>query len=137
MVSPSALEQADVIQLQCRADQGVQAAQLTLAKRYEAGDGVPRDIKRAVTLYERASAAAAASTAVYAPAVRVGGHGQVLFLSNPGASPGLPEAQYRLGELFIEGRSIPQDRKRGRALIERAAKQGYALAMAALSTLKN
>ena len=61
----------------------------------------------------------------------------MLFLNNPNSGPGSAEAQYRLGRLLIEGRDVPQDLRRGRSLIERAAKQGYAPAMADLNKLVN
>lgn len=135
--STAATYQDSVAELQCGADQGIQRAQVALAKRYEAGDGVPRDIKRAIALYELASTSVPPTTAIYAPPVKVGGRGQMLFLNNSNAGPGSAEAQYRLGRLLIEGRDVPQDSRRGRSLIERAAKQRYAPALAEPSTSEN
>ncbi|TCM07474.1 Sel1 repeat-containing protein [Sphingomonas sp. PP-CC-3G-468] len=128
---------SSVAELQCGADLGIQNDQLALAKRYEAGEGVPRDIKRAIALYELASTSVQPNTAIYSPPVKAGGNGQMLFLSNSIVGPGSAEAQYRLGQLLIEGRDVPQNFKRGRSLVERAAKQGYAPAMAALNRLGN
>lgn len=128
---------ASIAELRCGADQGVQAAQVALAKRYEAGEGVPRDMKRAIALYELASTAVPPTTAIYSPPVKLGGRGQMLFIDNPNAGPGSAEAQYRLGRLLIEGRGVPQDLKRGRSLIERAAKQGYTPAAVEQSQLEN
>ena len=118
-----------VPELRCRADQGVQAAQVALAKRYETGDGVARDVARAVELYERAAISVPANTAIYSPPVKLGGSGRMLSLPNPNAGPGSAEAQYRLGRLLIEGRDVPRDVERGRSLIERAAKQDHAPAL--------
>lgn len=124
-----------IAELQCRADLGIQNDQLALAKRYEAGEGVPRDIKRAIVLYELASTSMPATTPIYSPPVKLGGSGQMLFLNNSIAGPGSAEAQYRLGRLLIEGRAVSQDLRRGESLIERAAKQGYPPAMAELKRL--
>lgn len=135
-LSSGATNQSSVAELQCGADQGIQAAQVALAKRYETGEDVPRDIRRAIALYELASKAVPSTTAIYSPPVKLGGSGQMLFLNNPNAGPGSAEAQYRLGRLLIEGRDVTQDSRRGRSLIERAAKQGYAPVVAEPGTLE-
>lgn len=49
----------------------------------------------------------------------------MIFLSNPNAGPGLAEAQYRLGRLYLEGRGVKKDSDRGNELIGKAASQGY------------
>ncbi|WP_082731709.1 MULTISPECIES: tetratricopeptide repeat protein [unclassified Sphingomonas] len=121
--------QASASVLHCAADQGNRSAQVELAKRYEMGEGVPRDVRKAVTLYERAARNIAPNTAIYSPPVRLGGRGQVLFIQNENAGPGLAEAQYRLGRLLLEGRGVPGNIRRGRSLIEQAAKQNYAPAI--------
>jgi len=117
--------QATVSQLQCAADLGMQSGIVELAKRYETGTGVQADLKRAVALYTRAAAAVQPTTAIYSPPVRVGGSGQMIFLPNSHAGPGSAEAQFRLGQMLIEGRGVPRDVERGRKLIERAAAQGF------------
>lgn len=123
--------QAGIAQLQCAADQNIAPAQVELAKRYEAGDRVPRDLARAIALYERAATAIPPTTAIYSPPVSLGGRGHMMFLANSNAGPGSAEAQYRLGRLLIQGLGVPKDVKRGTWLIERAAKQGYEPAMRA------
>lgn len=122
-------EPETVPELRCRADQGVQAAQVALGKRYETGDGVARDVARAVELYERAAISVPANTAIYSPPVKLGGSSRMLFVPNPNAGPGSAEAQYRLGRLLVDGAGVPRDVERGRSLIERAAKQGYVPAL--------
>jgi TPR repeat protein len=131
------LDQASIAELQCGADQGLQAAQVALGRLYEAGDRVPRDVALAAALYERAATSIPPTTAIYSPPVTVGGRGQMLFLNNPNGGPGSAEAQYRLGRLMIEGRGIALDPKRGRALIERSAMQGYAPAIDELGRSPN
>lgn len=135
LVMSDRLDQASVAELLCGADQGVSAAQVLLARRYEVGDRVPRDRRRAVALYERAAVAVPPMTAIYSPSVKLGGRGQMLFLNNANAGPGSAEAQYRLGRLLVEGQGVPRDPERGRSLIERSAKQGYAPAVAELNAL--
>lgn len=126
------MERSSVAELRCAADQGVTMAQVELAKRYEAGAEVTQDFKGAAVLYERAAAAAPPTTAIYSPPVTLGGRGRMLFLPNSNAGPGSAEAQYRLGRMMIEGRGVPKDLNRGRALLERSAKQGYQPALAEL-----
>lgn len=133
IVMTDRLAEASIPELRCGADQGSQAAQVLLARRFEMGDGVPRDVEHAVALYERAATAVPPTTAIYSPPVTLGGRGQMLFLNNSNAGPGSPEAQYRLGRLLIDGQLVPQDLERGRGLIERSAKQGYGPAIAELA----
>jgi TPR repeat protein len=56
-----------------------------------------------------------------------------MLVNNPGGQTGSPEARYRLGLMLIEGRGVPQDVRRGRQLIERAAWAGHAPAREWLS----
>ncbi len=127
--------QATVSQLQCAADLGMQNGIVELGKRYEAGIGVQTDLKRAVALYTRAAAAVPPTTAIYSPPVRVGGSGQMIFLPNSNSGPGSADAQFRLGQMLIEGRGVSRDVERGRKLIERAAAQGFSPAQRAAEEL--
>jgi TPR repeat protein len=120
-----AFRAASVAELQCAADQGKQAAQVALAKRFEFGIGTERDLPRAVSLYAQAARNALSTIAIYSPPVTVGGHGRVLLLNNPRAAPGSAEAQYRLGLLLIEGKGAQRNLKRGSALVAQAIRRGY------------
>jgi len=112
--------------LQCEADRADPTAMVALGLRYETGDGVPQDARRAAELYERAAADIPATTAVYSPPVRLGGNGQMLFLNNPNAGPGLAKAKFRLGLLYMNGSGVARNETRGRSLIETAAALGDA-----------
>ncbi|WP_404338980.1 tetratricopeptide repeat protein [Sphingomonas sp. MMS12-HWE2-04] len=102
---------------------------LELGKRYEEGLGVSQDPSRAAALYLKAATAIPATTPIYSPPVRRGGSGRVMFLTNPHAGPGLAEAKYRLGRLYLHGRGVKPNSDRGNALIREAASQGYAPAI--------
>lgn len=122
---PAASDDMSVAQLECVAKAGDKRAMLALGKRYEAGIGVGQDFARAARLYNRAATEIPGTIAVYSPPVRQGGRGQVIFVNNPNAGPGLAEAQYRLGRLYLDGRGVKKDSDRGNKLIRRAVSQGY------------
>lgn len=108
---------------QCRADAGDKHAQLLLGLRYEEGIGVKRDLSRAAALYRAAGTANPGVTYVYAPPVG-NAPGTVIPVSTGPAEPGLPEAQYRLGLMNLEGRGVRYNYKRGVGLIDQAAAAG-------------
>lgn len=85
-----------IASLQAAADQGVLAAELELARRYEEGDGLLQNFARAAEWYARA------------------------------AEAGSAEAANRLGRLHHAGLGVPQDLPRAIALLERAAESGRA-----------
>lgn len=60
---------------------------------------------------------------------------RAIQLYEQAARYGDPEAQYRLGMLFLEGENAPQDTRRGLSLVESAARQGYAPAERSLGLL--
>ncbi len=111
--------------LQCRADRGDTQAAVALGRRYELGDGVARDPRRAAQLYQAAATAIPKTTAIYAPPVRVGGRGQMLLIANPNAGAGSAAAQFYLGRMYLDGRGVEQDPKQGKLLVARAAAQGF------------
>lgn len=111
--------------LHCRAAQGAQDAELELARRYEEGEGVAADPAKAAALYARAAASAPVAAAIYMPPARIGGSGRVLRVDNPSTRNGLPEARFRLGRMLLDGRGVEPDPRRGRAMIEEAARGGH------------
>ena len=121
---------------QCRADAGDKHAQLLLGLRYEEGIGVKRDLSRAAALYRAAGTANPGIIYVYAPPVG-NAPGTVIPVSTGPAEPGLPEAQYRLGLMHLEGRGVRYNYKRGVGLIDPAAAAGYAPAIAKQQKLRN
>lgn len=114
---------SDVV-LTCQAALGNKGAQLALGKAYEMGDGVPLDIKRAARLYQAAARPTRGVTYVYSPAVGQA-RAQVLAIRTGEDQPGLPEAMYRLGLMYRDGRGVRQDQRRADALIAEAKAGGY------------
>lgn len=122
--------------IRCRAKHGVIAAQLALARAYEAGRGVPRDPRRAAKWYRRAAQPTIETnfTAPQAGPNAPYGH----TIPHPPATqlgPGNAEAQYRLGLLYLDGHGLARDRARARKWLERAARQGHVGARAKLAEL--
>jgi TPR repeat protein len=89
--SPAALE--------CAAAAGDKLAQLALGIRFETGDGVPRDLRRAEKLYARAARTDARPSYVYSPAVGKERYGRLIPIGPAAARPGLPEARRRFEAL--------------------------------------
>lgn len=73
-------------------------ALLDLARRYQQGQGVPKDLARAAGLYERA------------------------------AQLGNPDAQFALGNMYLLGEGVPRDDDWAFTWYRAAARQGHALA---------
>ena len=89
----------EVEQLRCAASAGDKHAQLALGIRYETGEGVPRDLKRAEEFYARAARAERRPAHVYSPAVGKERHGGVIPVGASIVTPGLGEARRRLEAL--------------------------------------
>lgn len=120
--------------LQCQAGLGDKLAQLHLAERLETGQGVAADPARAARLYRAASSYTSGMNFIYLAGVG-GKPGTVLPLRSGPDQPGLSEAQYRLGLMYLDGRGVRQDRRRARELIRKAAGAGYGPAKEALGRL--
>lgn len=121
--------------LQCRSARGDKLAQLELGKRYEEGLGVPATPKRAASLYAAAAADTSGTTYIYSPAVGRESAGRVIPMRMGPDRPGLPEAKYRLGRLYIEGRGVPLSVRKGMQLLQMAADAGSAEAGTLLGQL--
>lgn len=93
---PAAAQTDALAPLRAAAEQGVLAAELELARRYEAGDGLLQNFARAAEWYARA------------------------------AEAGSAQAANRLGRMHHAGLGVPQDLPRAIALLERAAESGEA-----------
>lgn len=81
------------------ASRGDKRAQLSLGERFEAGDGVPRDLGRAARLYAEAAIDEPGTQWVYSPRVGSGDVGRMIGLRGGLSSRGLPEARERLERL--------------------------------------
>lgn len=82
-----------------RAQAGNKQAQLALGTRFEAGIGVPLDIKRARKLYRLAATTTGGTIYVYVPPATRGGKGSVTPVNNGQRNEGLSEARERLRAL--------------------------------------
>ena len=85
--------------LECAAASGDKFAQLELGIRYETGEGVPRDLRRAERFYARAARDEPRSRYVYSAPVGDERYGRLIPISDGTAAPGLAEAQERLSRL--------------------------------------
>jgi TPR repeat protein len=121
--------------LQCRSSQGDKLAQLELGQRFEEGIHVARSAKQAARLYRAAAAATSGTTYVYSPPVGGERSGRVLPVRLGPATPGLPEAQFRLARLYLEGRGVRRDRGRAVRLLKSASRAGSPAAAALLDAL--
>lgn len=121
--------------LECSAAHGDKNAQFELGRRLETGEGFPADPARAARLYRDAGSFTSGTKFIYVPGVD---HkpGWVMPVRSGPDRPGLPEAQYRLGLMYVEGRGVKPDRQQGLKLIEGAAKAGSAVAEQALQSLQ-
>ncbi|MEN7536461.1 SEL1-like repeat protein [Aurantiacibacter flavus] len=77
------------------AKRGDKIAQYELGRRYEEGDGVDRDLERALRWYTRAAKSTASETSVYSGPVGSERHGRAIGIRNPNYRVGLPAAAFR------------------------------------------
>jgi hypothetical protein len=82
-----------------RASDGDKHAQLALGIRFETGDGVPVDLRRAERLYALAADTSGETRDMYIPPVRPGSTGRVIPHWQRPPRAGLPAAQARLDAL--------------------------------------
>ena len=78
---------------------GDKYAQLELGIRYEEGDGLPVDSRRAEALYRRAASSAGQGGWIYSPPVGSNGKGRMVHVDTGRRFPGLPAARERLARL--------------------------------------
>jgi hypothetical protein len=79
-----------------RAQSGDKQAQLDLGVRFEEGNGVPVDRKRAIILYRQAASDSGGTIWVYSPPVGNEAHGRVIQVGGGSRKPGLTQAKLRL-----------------------------------------
>ena len=108
---------------------------VAMGLRYETGDGVPQDYRKAASLYRAAARSQPGTIYVYSPPVGKESYGRVIpVLTGPGRAP-LPEAQYRLALLHLKGAGVDTDRQKAEKLLQAAAGAGYAPAAKTLSSM--
>jgi hypothetical protein len=111
--------------LVCHATNGDRSAQVTLARAYETGAGLPQDMKMAVEWYRRAAAPKTGKMPVYVAPVGNQKYGNVMMLDSGTETPGDAWAQFRLGEIYLAGKGVRQSDRRARKWLRRSAAQGY------------
>ncbi|MBK2451742.1 tetratricopeptide repeat protein [Escherichia coli] len=117
-------EATEIAHQMCDSDRGNSVSQLELGKRYESGRGVEVDLKKAAELYRSAAISSDGRFTTYSPPATLGGTGQVTTF-NGSPRVGLPEARYRLGLMYLDGRGVRSDVPRGWRLVEEAAASGW------------
>ena len=124
------------------AEQGHQYAQYSLAKLYSQGRGVPRDDEKALAWFERAASQGnrfamyqAAKHILSDPTAKPERLGQAVEWLTQAAESGLDYAQYALGKLYQDGRSVGPDTTQAAIWFSEAAAQGNQYAMFALGKL--
>ena len=114
---------------------GNKIAQFTLGYVYETGEGTVADPKKAVKWYQRASRPTRGMSYVDVAPVGQQAHGRVMPLQTGPEIPGITEAEYRLGLMYLEGRGVEQSRDKAARWFRRAAQKGHDQAAAALEGL--
>ena len=92
--------EGDLQLLASRARAGDKYAQLELASRFEQGNGVERDLCRALRLYRLAASPAGGQAAVYIPPVR-GAPGTVIPIDLGPRQNGIADAKIAVGRIKI------------------------------------
>ncbi len=94
--APATAQVAEIQSLARRAQTGDKYAQLELGIRYEEGNGVERNLKRAKKLYAAAASDSGGKVWVYSPPVGNGTSGRVIPVDAGPKQYGLAEAKRRL-----------------------------------------
>ncbi|MFM9977629.1 MAG: sel1 repeat family protein [Sphingomonadaceae bacterium] len=125
------LETEDV---ECWAKRGDKPMILELGKRFETGDGVDQDIRRAEALFNIAATSSGGPIFVYSPGIN-GQSGRVIQVSSGPLIPGLPEGTFRRALMHIEGRAHKASPRKGFKMVDRLAQGGYRPAIDYLAKL--
>ncbi|MGH2360585.1 MAG: tetratricopeptide repeat protein [bacterium] len=114
------------------AQAGNARAQLRLALLYEAGDGVPRDLKAAFSWFSRAAAAGEPASQMELGGYYEDGDGVTenwdlaARLYRASATQGWMKGQFALGRAYEFGIGVPQDRQQAINWFQKSAAQGNA-----------
>jgi TPR repeat protein len=125
----------DFAALQTSAEKGAADAQVSLGKRFAAGNGVAQDDKQAVEWYRKAADQGYAEGQCnlglsYAEGKGVAkDYAQAVAWYRKAAEQGNAEAQYMLGSMYHKGRGVPQSSIDAYAWLSLAASQKYAAAV--------
>lgn len=135
------LSQQQLSELQQKADLGDMQAQSDLAKRYQVGDGVGRDMAQAAFWYTKLAEKGVAEAQLNLGLMYIRGDGivrddeQALYWLNLAAEQRLALAQYLLGIAYAEGHGVAQDQVKAYMWYEIAAAMDYQNAIEARTAL--
>ena len=116
--------------LLAQAEQGNAQAQFLLGQRYNFGDGVTQDRKKAVAWQTRAAMQGHATAQYVLGLMYSAGEGvhqdtkQAVVWISRSADQGLAEAQHALGMMYQSGKDVPRDPEKAMELLRKAAAQG-------------
>lgn len=123
---------SELDRIRAAAEAGNEAAQYTLGMRLWLGDGVGRDVNKAIIWLSRAAGqdyafADSALGMIYDDGDGVPqDYARAAYHYHRAAEKGEPLAQYRLGILYTHGRGVPQDYAEAARWYKAAAAQGWA-----------
>lgn len=124
-----------------KAESGDASAQSMLGLLYAKGLSVPRDLKKAVSLYEKASARGSATAQFRLAVLYENGNGvakdlnKAVELYEKSAAGGYAIAQCYLGFLYQNGQGVVQDLAKAALWYQKAVNQEYPAAQTALAEL--
>ncbi len=131
----------ELAKLKKLAEQGRASAQNNLARKYQDGEGVPRDYAEAMKCYRKAADQGyAAAQANLGDMYREGPGGdedyeEALKWYQKAAKQGNSSAQYQLGLMFKNGNGVDKDKDKARKWFAKAADQGHQEAKKELTSL--
>ena len=113
----------ELVDLGRRACAGSKLAQYELGRTYESGTGVVANAAEAAHWYRQAAESESGITHIYLPPVGRQKYGMVMPVQAGLPRTGLPEAQYALARLYLDGRGVKQSDGKARKWLKRAARQ--------------
>jgi TIR domain/Sel1 repeat len=122
-------------------DQGNSATNYDLGRRYEKGEGVPQDYRKAAEFFQKAADRGNAEAQYNLGWLYEHGNGvpqdykKAAEFFQKAADRGNARAQYHLGWLYEHGNGVPQDLEKAKELYQKAADQGNQAAIANLKKL--
>jgi TIR domain/Sel1 repeat len=122
-------------------DQGNYATNFEIGRRYEKGEGVPQDYRKAAEFFQKAADRGNAEAQDNLGWLYEHGRGvpqdyrKAAEFFQKAADRGNARAQDRLGWLYEHGRGVPEDLEKAKELYQKAADQGNEAAIANLKKL--
>ena len=95
-----------------------------------------RTMKEAIRWYKMAAGQSSGSIPVYMAPVGNQKYGWVMNVRTGTATPGDARAQFRLAELYLEGKGVKQSEKKARVWLGRSAAQSHPPAIALLAEME-